>query len=198
MANTRPSYIVGIGGSAGGLKAYRALLNALPSDTGMAFVVIAHMSPTGPSLLVELLSHTTSMPVDQASADLPIQPNHIHVIAPNTDLLVERHAFRVLSPRTMSRGHHKQIDQFLISLAEAMKTRAIGIILSGGDGDGTEGCKRIKAEGGITFAQDLSADVDSMPLHALASGCVDHVLAPAEISVRLAEIGARPPREGSV
>lgn len=196
MASTQPTFIAGIGGSAGSLKAYQALLSALPSNTGMAFVVIAHMSPTGQSLLVDLLSHATRMPVAQASAGMPIQPNHIYVIAPNTDLLVEGGAFKVVSPRTMSRGHHKQIDHFLVSLAEAMGTRAIGIILSGGDGDGTEGCKCIKARGGITFAQDLSADVDSMPLSALAAGCVDHVLPPAEISERLAEIGARLPRKG--
>ena len=194
MAGTRPTFIVGIGGSAGGLKAYLALLHSLPSNTGMAFVVIAHMSPTSPSLLVHLLSDKTSMPVIQASAGMPIQANHIYVIAPNTDLLVEGHAFKVVSPRTMSHGHHKQIDHFLISLAEAMGTRAIGIILSGGDGDGTEGCKSIKAKGGMTFAQDLSAEVDSMPLSALAAGCVDYVLPPADISEHLAEIGARLPR----
>lgn len=186
-----PDFVVGIGGSAGGLKAYLALLDVLPSDTGMAFVVIAHMRPDGESLLPHILSRTTSMPVTQASEGLPLEANHVYVIAPDTNLSLEGRAFKVVSPRTMSHGHHQQVDWFLISLAETMGQCAIGIILSGGDGDGTEGCKRIKAHGGTTFAQDLSAEVDSMPLHAEASGCVDFVLPPEEIAKKLAEIGAR-------
>ena len=188
---TGPSFIVGIGGSAGGLEAYLALLGALPPDTGMTFVVIAHMSPTCESLLPGILSGKTNMPVFQASEGMSIEANNLYVIAPNTDLLIENYVFKVVSPRTISQGHHKQIDCFLISLAESMRSRAIGIILSGGDGDGTEGCKYIKAMGGITFAQDLSAQVDSMPLHAQASGCVDFVLSPEEISKELVKIGAR-------
>ena len=190
-SSRQPDFIVGIGGSAGGLKAYMALLDALPSDTGMAFVVIAHMHPDGQSFLPHLLSRTTSMPVTQASEGLPIEANHVYVIAPDTDLTLEGRAFKVVSPRTMSQGRHKQVDCFLVSMAETMGARAIGIILSGGDGDGAEGCKRIKAEGGMTFAQDLSADVDSMPLSATASGCVDFVLPPAEIAKKLADFGQR-------
>ena len=193
---TKPSFIVGIGGSAGGLEAYLAMLDALPPNTGMAFVVIAHMSPTSESLLASILSRKTGMPVVQASEGVSIEANNVYVIAPNTDLLIENYAFKVISPRTMSQGHHKQIDCFLISLAELMRSRAIGIILSGGDGDGTEGCKHIKAMGGVTFAQDLSAQVDSMPLHAQASGCVDFVLSPEEISRELVKISAVPMKNG--
>ncbi len=188
----RPKFIIGIGGSAGGLKAYSTLLTALPSNTGMAFVVIAHMSPKGESLLPQILSWKTSMPVVQATQGMVIQQNHVYVIPPNANLLVDQdHIFKIVSPRTMSNGRHNQVDYFLISLADAMGARAISVILSGGDGDGTEGCKRIKAKGGITFAQDLSADVDSMPLHAQASGCVDFVLPPEKISEELAKISAR-------
>ncbi len=168
-----------------------ALLDALAPDTGMAFVVIAHMSPSGESLLTQILSQKTSMPVVQASEGMPIQANHVYVIPPNANLLIESCAFKVVSPRTMSHGRHNQVDSFLISLAEFMGPRAISIILSGGDGDGTEGSKYIKAKGGITFAQDLSAEVDSMPLNAQASGCVDFVLPPKKISEELAKIGAR-------
>lgn len=185
-----PKFIVGIGGSAGGLKAYLALLDALPSHTGMAFVVIAHMSPTGENLLAQILSRATSMPVAQATEGMAVKSNHLYVIPPNANLSVESYTFKVVSPRTMNNGRHKQVDHFLISLAELMGARAISIIFSGGDGDGTEGSKRIKAKGGITFAQDLSADVDSMPLHAQASGCIDFVLAPKKISEELTKIGA--------
>ena len=191
MTNSNPNFVVGIGGSAGGLKAYTALLEALPSNTGMAFVFIAHLSPTGNSLLAHLLSRSTNMPATQATEGMPILSNHVYVIAPNTDLRMENYAFRVDSPRTMNQGRHNQVNFFLVSLAETVGSRAIGIILSGGDGDGTEGCKLIKAKGGTTFAQDLSADVDSMPLHAQASGCVDFVLPPDKISDELAKIAAR-------
>lgn len=191
MVQIQPDFIVGIGGSAGGLKAYQTLLDALPSNTGMAFVVIAHMSPTGESLLAELLSRKTRMPVSQAAEGMPVNANHVYVISPNTNLLFEGNGFKVVSPRTMSGGRHNQVDCFLISLADVMGTRAIGIILSGGDGDGTEGCRKIKAKGGMTFAQDLSAEVDSMPLHAQAAGCVDFVLPPKKISEELVRIGER-------
>ena len=186
-----PNFVVGIGGSAGGLKAYTILLEALPSDTGMAFVFIAHLSPTNESLLAHLLSRSTSMPAIQASEGMLVQANHVYVIAPNTNLLMENFTFRVVSPRTLNKGRHNQVDYFLISLAETMKAHAIGVVLSGGDGDGAEGCKLIKAMGGKTFAQDLSADVDSMPLNAQASGCVDFVLPPDKISAELTKIAAQ-------
>jgi two-component system CheB/CheR fusion protein len=185
-----PKFVVGIGGSAGGLKAYTALLEALPPNTGMAFVFIAHLSPNSESLLAGLLSRSTKMPATQAAEGMAILANHVYVIAPNTNLLMENYTFKVVSPRTLNKGRHNQVDYFLSSLAETMGARAIGIILSGGDGDGTEGCKIIKAKGGKTFAQDLSADVDSMPLHAQASGCVDYVLPPDKISDELTKIGA--------
>src|ERR1035437_3615338 len=137
MAKSYPNFIVGIGGSAGGLKAYIALLEALPSNTGMAFVFIAHLSPTGDSLLAHLLSRSTNMPAIQASEGMPVQANHVYAIAPNTNLLMENFTFRVVSPRTLNQGRHNQVDYFLSSLAETMGTRAIGVILSGGDGDGT-------------------------------------------------------------
>ena len=191
----RPSIIVGIGGSAGGLKAYISLLESLPQKTEMAFVIIAHMSPNSPSLLTELLAYKTAMPVTQALDGMPVLPNQVYVIAPNNDLMIEDYQFKVISPRTMIQGRHRQVDFFLSSLAESMRSQAIGIILSGGDRDGTEGCRSIRAKGGITFAQDLSADVDSMPLHAQASGCVDFVLAPEDIArelVRISQLKVKP------
>ena len=173
MGAFKPKFIVGIGGSAGALSAYKALLDALPFNTGMAFIIISHMNPAAHSQLALILSLHTKMPVIVASADMPIKRNHVYVIAPDTDLLVENYAFKVVSPRS---GRNKQIDLFFISLAESMKTHAIGIVLSGYDGDGTEGCKHIKAKGGTTFAQDASAEVGQMPLSAQASGYIDFVL----------------------
>ena len=177
-----PNFIVGIGGSAGALNASKALLDALPSDTGMAFVIISHIHPTANSQLAQILSKHTKMPVMVASTAMPIRANHVYVIPPNADLRVERYTFKVASPRTR---RNEQIDSLFISLAQAMGARAIGIILSGYDGDGSEGCKHIKAKGGTTFAQDMSAEVDDMPLSAQASGCVDFVLPPDKISDEL-------------
>lgn len=181
----RPDFIVGIGGSAGGLEAYKALLDALPPNTGMAFVIVSHIVPTANSHLAWILSHHTKMPVMVASTAMPVQPNHVYVCPPNADLLVENHAFKVISPRTK---RNVAVDLFFTSLAEAMGAQAIGIIVSGYEHDGSEGCKQIKAKGGITFAQDVSAEVNSMPLSAQATGCVDFVLPPARISDELQKI----------
>src|ERR1700682_750240 len=177
MKTSPHSFIVGIGGSAGGLVAYKALLDALPGDTGMAFVIVSHFSPAAHSELAYLLSRHTQMPVVVASMAMPIRADHIYVCPPNADLLIENQAFKLVSPRT----RNKQVDLFLTSLAETMGARAIGIIFSGYDGDGTEGCRQIKAKRGTTFAQDMSAEVAGMPLSAQASGSVDFVLPPDKI-----------------
>ena len=182
MGALDPNFIVGIGGSAGALNAYKALLDALPSNTGMAFVIVSHIYPTAHSHLAQILSRHTKMSVVLASTSRPIWANHVYVIPTNADLLIESDAFKVVSPRAM---RNAQIDLLFISLAEAMGARAIGIILSGYFGDGTEGCKHIKAKGGKTFAQDMSAEVDGMPLSAQASGCVDFVLPPDKIADEL-------------
>ena len=178
MGTLRPNFIVGIGGSAGALNAYKALLDALPSRTGMAFVIISHMNPAASSQLALVLSRHTKMQVKVASEAMPIRANHVYVIPPDADLFIEDYNFKVVSPRSK---RNVQVDLFLTSLAAAMGARAIGIILSGMDGDGAAGCKQIKAKGGTTFAQDISAEVSSMPLHAQATGCVDFVLSPGKI-----------------
>ena len=182
-----PKLIVGIGGSAGALNAYKSLLDALPSNTGMAFVVISHMNPTAYSQLAVILSRHTKMTVNAASMAMPILANHVYIIPPDADLLIENYFFKVISPRS---GGHKQIDVFFVSLAEAMGVRAIGIVLSGYDGDGTEGCKHIKANGGKTFAQDMSAEVEHMPLSAQASGFVDFVMPLNKIPGKLKSLAA--------
>ena len=182
MRTSNPEYIVGIGGSAGGLNAYKALLDAVPSNTGMAFVVVAHLYPTAHSQLARILSRHTKMPVAVASTAMPVRANHVYVIPPNVDLFIESYTLNIVSPRAK---RNVQVDLFLASLAEAMGARAIGIIVSGYDGDGTEGCRQIKTKGGITFAQDMSAEVNLMPLHAQDAGVVDFVLPPNKISDEL-------------
>lgn len=196
MRTRRPNFIVGIGGSAGGLNAYKALLDALPANTGMAFVVVSHITPSANSQLAQILSRHTEMRVGVARTEMPIEANHVYVIPPDADLLVKDFTFKVVSPRTK---RNAQIDMFLTSLAEAMGARAVAIILSGFDGDGAEGCKQIKAKGGTTFAQDISAEVTDMPRSAQASGSVDFVLPPEKIPNELRRlIGTYPKRRDAV
>lgn len=183
--------VVGIGASAGGLEAYTELLKALPLDTGMAFVLVQHLDPQHESALARLLAKATRMPVLEASHQLEVRPNHVYVIAPNTTLCIKRGILR-LEPRSKARAPHRSVDFFLQSLSEDQGERAIGVVLSGSATDGTLGLEAIKAEGGITFAQDASARYDSMPRNAIAAGCVDFVLSPKGIAEELARIAAHP------
>ncbi len=189
MATLLPEYIVGIGGSAGSLPAFKALLSALSSKTGMSFIFVSHIYPTANSQLAEILARNTKMPVMLAADKMQIQKNSVYVIPPDSDLFVENYAFKVISPR---RVRNKQIDIFFSSLADAVGSSAIGIVFSGYDGDGTEGCQKIKSKGGTTFAQDESAVVDSMPLRAVAAGHVDFVMAPEKIAMELLKMGKNP------
>jgi CRP/FNR family cyclic AMP-dependent transcriptional regulator len=181
METIHPALIVGIGGSAGGLSAYKAFLDVLPSTTGLAFVIISHIVPTAASRLADTLSRHTKMEVVVASTAMPVRANHVYVSPPDSDLLISGDTFKVVSPRTAG----KQIDVFFASLAEAAGPRAVGVILSGYGGDGTEGCRHIKANGGTTFAQNMSAEAGGMPLSAQASGSVDFVLPPGKIPAAL-------------
>lgn len=187
MGALQANFIVGIGGSAGSLDGYKALLDTLPSNTGMAFIIVSHLMPTANSELAEILSSHTKMPVMVVSTAMLIRRNHVYVIPPDADLLIEHLTFKVVTPRTM---RNKQIDYFLASLAEAIGARAIAVILSGYGGDGTEGCKHIKAKGGTTFAQDMSAEVPHMSRNAQDSGCIDFILPPDKISEKLKKMAA--------
>ncbi len=179
---TPPNFIVGIGGSAGALAAYKDLLDALSPRTGMAFVIVAHLLPKASSQLALILTRHTKMKVMVATTGTTIRRNHVYVIPPDADLLIEGTALKVISPRSR---RNKQVDLFFGSLAESMGAQAIGVILSGYDGDGAGGCKQIKERAGTTFSQDTSAEVTDMPRHAEASGNVDFVLSPAKIADEL-------------
>jgi len=183
-----PSFVVGIGASAGGLNAFKAFFNASPSNTGMAFAVISHIHPDAHSQLAEILSRHTKMTVVLAASAMKVRADQVYVIPGNADLLIENGSLQVISPRTR---RNAQVDIFFTSLAIAMGARAVGIVFSGYDGDGAEGCKRIKAAGGTTFAQDISAEVSGMPLSARATGCVDFVLSPDKIPAELDKLSMR-------
>ena len=188
--------VVGVGASAGGLEAFTQLLQGLPVDTGMAFVLVQHLDPDHESALTQLLTRATSMPLCDVTNDLPVAPNHVYVIPPNFKLIIAEGVLK-LRPRDRSLGGQRSIDIFFESLAQDQHARAIGVVLSGTATDGTEGLEAIKAEGGITFAQDKSARYDSMPRSAVEAGCVDFVLPAREIGKELARIARHPCMSGA-
>ncbi|WP_321475071.1 chemotaxis protein CheB [uncultured Paludibaculum sp.] len=191
--------VVGIGASAGGLEVFKRLLAELPGDTGLAIVFVQHLEPNHPSMLSQILSRITSMPVNDATDGTIVEANHVYVIPANVDLTIQDGALR-LATRTQTPGMHMPIDRFLRSMAKECGNRAIAVILSGTGTDGSGGVEAIKAAGGVTFAQDeASAKFASMPQAAIATGCVDFVLRPEEIAAELARVShhsymARPPR----
>lgn len=181
-----------MGASAGGLEAFSIVLRNLPAETGMAFVLIQHLDPKHESLLPDLLSKATRMPVEEVKDGKRVWPNRVYVIPPNTEVGIEGGVLRLLS-RPAVRGQHMPVDHFLRSLAEDLKSRAIGVILSGTGSDGALGIEAVKGEGGITFAQnEESAKYDGMPRAAAATRCVDFILAPEEIARELTRIAAHP------
>jgi two-component system, chemotaxis family, CheB/CheR fusion protein len=184
-----PFPIVGVGASAGGLEAFMRFLQVLPPDTGMAFVLIQHLAPSKESALAEILSRATSMPVTEVADEPEIQPNHVYVIPPNRSMAIAGGHLKLFARGALP---HHPIDRFFRSLAENQRHMAIGVVLSGTATDGTLGLEEIKAEGGITFAQDGTAEHDGMPKSAVASGAVDFVLPPEDIAGEIARIGAHP------
>ncbi len=183
-----PFPIVGVGASAGGLEAFTHLLQNLPTNTGMGFVLVQHLDPDHDSALTEILSRATSLPVHEVTNKLRVQPNHVYIIPPNTCMSIVRGVLKLRARQEQGRTPHHSIDFFLESLAQDQHERAIGVVLSGTASDGTLGLEAIKAEDGITFAQDDSAKYDSMPRSAVAAGCVDFILSPENIATELARI----------
>jgi two-component system CheB/CheR fusion protein len=187
-----PFPVAGVGASAGGLEAFTALLTALPADTGIAFVLVQHMDPSHPSILPKLLARATAMPVHEVTDGMVVQPNQVYVIPPNTSMSIAQGVL-TLAPRSDVSGRNLPIDNFFCALAEDLQRGAIGIVLSGLASDGTRGLEAIRAEGGITFAQDeASARYPGMPTSALAAGCVDFVLPPAGIAAELTRMVRHP------
>jgi two-component system CheB/CheR fusion protein len=184
--------IVGIGASAGGLEALSQLLQPLPTDCGVAVIIVQHLSPTQDSVLPSLLADNSRLPVAEVTNELVIERNYIYVVPPNAQLAVVDGALR-LTPRPGDRSQYKPVDFFLRSLAAAAQGQAIGVILSGTDSDGSVGLREIKASGGITIAQDpKTAKFDGMPRAAIATGAVDLVLSPADIAREIVRIARHP------
>jgi two-component system CheB/CheR fusion protein len=191
LASVLPFPVVGIGASAGGLEAITALLERVPDDPGMAFVVVVHLDPHYKSELPAILSKVTPMPVRHVAEGIEIQVNHVYVGPPNASVSLagERLTLTVRPPR----GVFMPIDILFRSLASVQKSAAIGVVLSGEGTDGTIGLQAIKAEGGIAFAQDeKSARHDSMPRSASAEGYIDYVLPPDRIAAELVRIAQHP------
>ncbi|MBX7493645.1 PAS domain-containing protein [Qipengyuania sp. 1NDW9] len=173
--------IVGIGASAGGLEALRALFSGTKEQTGMAFVVVQHLDPTHESLMAQLIERYTEMAVSQAVGGEKVEQDHIYVIPPGHGLAMSDGVLELTEFKD-PRGMRRPIDDFFESLARDQKANAACVILSGTGGDGSRGLRAIKEHGGLCIAQEpTSASYDGMPSSAIATGLVDIVAAPREI-----------------
>jgi two-component system, chemotaxis family, CheB/CheR fusion protein len=188
-----PSFpIVAVGASAGGLAASGELLRELGAAPGVAVVLVHHLDPAHESSLVEIFSRLTPLSVVVAADEVLVEVDHVYVMPPNAGLLIEHGHLKVV-PRVEQAGLHLPINRFFESLAEDRDSRAVGVVLSGTGFDGTEGIKAIKRDGGITLAQDASAEYGGMPESAIATGCVDFVLPPAGVAKELRRLAAHTP-----
>ncbi|MBF0119640.1 MAG: PAS domain-containing protein [Desulfobacterales bacterium] len=187
-----PKHIVGIGASAGGLEALQLFFDNLPSNTGLAFVIVQHLSPDYKSLMVELLSKHTQMKVLIVENGLKIQANSVYLIPPKKNMIIENSCL-FLYEQPQRHTLNLPIDIFFKSLAEDQGEQAIGIILSGTGSDGTRGIRAIKGEGGTIIVQDeFSAQFDGMPKSAIATGLADFVLPPASMPEQLLKFISHP------
>lgn len=175
-SKTKPLTVVGIGASAGGLSALKTIFDHVPEDSGLAFVIIMHLSPEHESHLADLLQQHIKMPVLQVRETLPLEANHVYVIAPGCNLSAIDTHLR-LSDMEAQRKDRAPIDHFFRTLAATYDGSSIGIILTGTGSDGTLGIKEIKQKGGLIMVQDPNeAEFDGMPQSAIATGMVDLVL----------------------
>lgn len=181
-----PFPVVGIGGSAGGLEALSELLQHLPANLGMAYVYLQHLSSDHESFLPEIVQRETKMKVNEVHNNMLLEKDTVYIIPAGYAVTVALEKLKLTAKKKEHDLHI--IDAFLNSLASVYEQNAIGIILSGMGNDGTRGLMNIKAEGGITFAQDNSARHNFMPLNAIESGYVDFVLSPANIAKELSSI----------
>jgi two-component system CheB/CheR fusion protein len=181
--------IVGIGASAGGLDPIRKLLETLPVDTGMSFVVIQHLASGQESMLPEILSRSTQMKVLQVKDGMMVEKNQVYVIIPGTTMTLKNGYLKIV-PKGEAL---KPINDFMVSLSTERKTQAIGIVLSGTGNDGTEGLKAIKIEGGITFVQDPeTAQYPDMPKNAINAETAYFILSPENIARELVRLAKNP------
>ncbi|HEY0789501.1 MAG TPA: chemotaxis protein CheB [Chthoniobacterales bacterium] len=176
-----PFYVVGLGASAGGLDALNTFFSAMPPASGMAFVVVQHLSPDYKSQLVALLKRRTSMPVVQITDGMAVRANHVHVIPPNKCMVIFQGKL-LLAPFPRGAGLKLPIDHFFMALAQDQAERGIAISLSGTGSDGARGVRAVKEAGGLVIVQDeCSALFNGMPHSAIATGMADCILPPAEM-----------------
>ena len=178
--------IVAVGASAGGLEAITKLIDALPGSPGMAFILIQHLDPTHKSLMAQLLAKHTSMPVIEATDGTAIEIDHVYTIASGTYLSVSGDVLKVSAPEA-PRGSRKPFDFLLKSLARGTEHPIVAIVLSGFDGDGSDGLLSIRDRGALVIAQDpAEAEHNSMPASAIDTGLVDATLRIARMPEALA------------
>ena len=177
-------FVVGIGASAGGLRALEEFFENMPTDSGAAFVVIQHLSPDFKSLMKELLERRTRMAIYRVTEGMELEPNSVYLIPPGKNLVVENQKLHLLEQEERNRhGLNFPIDIFFESLAKNYVDRSIGVILSGTGSDGTNGLRTINEAGGFAMVQDpATAEFDGMPRTAIATGVVDRVLSPKELA----------------
>ncbi len=186
-AKESKQYIVGIGASAGGLEALQKLLTALSPNTGFVYVIVQHLSPDYKSLLGEILSKYTTMPVVQVEDGMEARPNHVYVIQPGKNMRIKDGKLLLSSQK--EKELNLPIDMFFRSLAEEAGPNAIAIVLSGTGSDGTNGIKDIKENDGMIIVQDIeSSKFDGMPRSAMRTGLVDVQIPPEEIALELQHI----------
>jgi two-component system CheB/CheR fusion protein len=201
-------HIVGIGASAGGLEPLERLFSRLPSDTGMAFVVVQHLSPDFKSLMSELLARRTSMPVRTAEHEMAVEPNSVYLIPPTKEMRIKQRRL-LLQDKDPKQGLALPIDMFLRSLAQDAGERSVAVILSGSGSDGSRGIQEIRRAGGTVFCESPeTAQFNGMPVSAINTGMVDQVLPAEDIAPAIAALGrpsvadevrpATPPDAGGV
>ncbi|MBU4525572.1 MAG: PAS domain S-box protein [Desulfomicrobium sp.] len=193
QALRKPSLYVAVGASAGGLEAIEAFFSGMASDSGMAFIVIQHLSPDYKSLMVEILSKKTSMKVHRAEDGMPVLPDNVYLIPPKKNLTIF-HGKLLLNDQEHVKGIiNLPIDIFIRSLAEDQGDKAVAVILSGSGSDGMRGVRAIKEFGGMVMVQsENSAKFDSMPRAAISTGLVDFILPPEEMPERLLSYAKHP------
>jgi PAS domain S-box-containing protein len=186
--------VVGIGASAGGLNALRNFFKHVEEDTGLAFVVVVHLSPDHESHLADLLQPHVNMPVQQVTETVPLRPNHVYVIPPGCNLSTIDTHLR-LSNLEERRRERAPIDHFFRTLSKTHHGHSIGVVLTGTGSDGTLGLREIHLAGGLTLVQDPNeAEYDGMPQSAISTGVIDHVLPIAEIPDAILAFTATEPR----
>ncbi|MEM6963926.1 MAG: chemotaxis protein CheB [Bacteroidota bacterium] len=187
-----PFYIVGIGTSAGGLEALQEFFDNCPDNTGMAFVIVQHLSPNYKSLMPELLARNTSMKIDEAQDGEEVEPNRVYLIPSKKNITIQDGRLQLVK-RPVSSQMNFPIDIFLYSLASDQKEKSIAVILSGTGSDGTRGGKAIKEAGGTVFVQSPdSAKFDGMPRSAILNDIADYILQPAEMPNELIDFVSHP------